>query len=72
MKKVTRYETIDGKLFDTSEEAEKHERVIEAKKRVTFLIEENVPYSDNQKYVIDFIAENKEELRDLLNIILES
>ena len=68
IKKVEKFE-IDGKLFDTQNEANQEGVKIELKN----LCYDEIPYSEGQ-IVFDFLLDNKKEVKRLLEelIILEN
>lgn len=69
MKKMIVYEAQDGRVFETSKECQTHEQKSRANVRLFKLIDQQIPYEDNKKIVLDFLAENQKELAKLLPII---
>ena len=65
METITAYK-VDGKIFESKEDAEKEEKRLECLKRLGDLVDDRISYTSNKNLVMSFITENVVELIDIL------
>ena len=67
MKKITAFQTDDGKIFDDEDEAVDHEAETDMRKAVTELVDSECYAGMNEKDIINFIMECAGDFREIFS-----
>lgn len=67
IKKIEMFETEDGEQFEDEQDAIDHEKECELKEKLRKLINDHPELISNEEDALNFLMENKEEIKRLLN-----
>ncbi len=66
VEKVQKFKTTDGELFDNEKEAKGHQKDVDLKKGLEFIVSQFFYRGIENRYIVDGLIENIDRLRDLL------